>query len=318
MLDVIEQLDGSLPFQVGALYNRQTDVHARFSGQERGGISTPRDAPLIFVFTGEAGKAHGYSDFWADDGIFHYFGEGQKGDMEMKGGNLAIRDHLQSGKRLLLFKSMGKSKPYRYDGEFVCRSWYWRPDTPATKGANRKAIVFRLEPLDESSIASHVHNPTPLELELGSTVALKLTEVRSKQELFRRRLIGVEKQCRLTRVMDLRFLRASHIKPWSACNSGDERVDGHNGLLLTPHADLLFDRGWITFEKDGRLIVSDQLPSDVRAGLRLDLKPGRKCGEFSPEQQAYLGYHQNQVYERRFKSATSPLADLVNDLSAVG
>ncbi|MBH1674515.1 HNH endonuclease [Stenotrophomonas maltophilia] len=65
------------------------------------------------------------------------------------------------------------------------------------------------------------------------------TEVRTKQCLFRERLIGIEKGCRLTGIEDLRILRASHIKPW-AHSTHSERVDGENGLLLAPHADMLF------------------------------------------------------------------------------
>ncbi|GMW05571.1 MAG: hypothetical protein AMXMBFR8_03680 [Nevskiales bacterium] len=38
--------------------------------------------------------------------------------------------------------------------------------------------------------------------------------------------------------------------------SNEERLDGENGLLLTPTIDHLFDRGFISFEGDGRLLVS--------------------------------------------------------------
>ena len=107
------------------------------------------------------------------------------------------------------------------------------------------------------------------------TVGLRLGEVRKKQSLFRRRLIGVEKECRLTGVRDLRFLRASHIKPWAECGTAAERVDGHNGLLLTPTADLLFDRGWITFEDKGALVPSQLLPDDVVKRIGFSARPGR-------------------------------------------
>lgn len=307
-----------LPFEVGALYNRKAQIHALLGGQQQGGISTPRDQPAVIIFTGEAGKSHGYNDFWDDDGVFHYFGEGQSGDMKMTGGNLAIDRHQEQGKRLLLFKSMGHGKPYRYDGEFLKVAAYSRPDTPATRGANRTAIVFRLQPLDQSHFlpAAKVAEPSKAELELGSTAVLKLTEVRTKQELFRRRLIDVEKQCRLTHVMDLRFLRASHIKPWSACESGTERTDGHNGLLLTPHADLLFDRGWISFEDAGGLLVTDELPSEVRTRIGLNLKTGRSCGSFTQQQQHYLDFHRQKIFENRYKTAKNPINELVGIFSS--
>lgn len=302
-----------LPFEVGALYSRKMQIHALLGGQQQGGIATPREQPVVIIFTGEAGKSHGYDDFWDDDGIFHYFGEGQSGDMRMTGGNRAIDQHQNEGNRLLMFKSMGHGKPYRFDGEFLKLSAYSRPDTPATRGPNRTAIVFRLQPLDQNAFvpAAKVAEASKIELELGSTTMLKLTVVRTKQDLFKRRLIDVEKQCRLTRVMDLRFLRASHIKPWSACATGDERTDGNNGLLLTPHADLLFDRGWITFDDAGRLEVAKELPTDVSKRLALNLKPGRKCGAFNSGQHAYLEYHRNKVYEKRFHSLKDPISDLL-------
>lgn len=106
-----------LPFVVGALYNRRTEIHGPFKGQQQGGISTPPGAPYVFIFTGEAGKAHGYSDFWETDDVFHYYGEGQKGDMRYVAGNLAVLRHDLNGKRLLLFQAMGKGRPYRFLGE---------------------------------------------------------------------------------------------------------------------------------------------------------------------------------------------------------
>jgi 5-methylcytosine-specific restriction protein A len=303
-----------LPFEVGALYNRKAQIHALLGGQQQGGISTPRDQPFVIIFTGEAGKSHGYHDFWDDDGIFHYFGEGQIGDMKMVAGNRAIDCHHEEDKRLLMFKSMGHGRPYRFDGEFLKVSAYSRPDTPATRGPDRTAIVFRLQPLGESASlpAAKIAQPSKTEIELGSTAVLKLNEVRTKQSLFRRRLIDVEKQCRLTQVMDLRFLRASHIKPWSACATGEERTDGNNGLLLTPHADLLFDRGWITFDDAGCLAVSKELPTDVSKRLALNLKPGRNCGAFNSVQHEYLEYHRSKIYEKRFHGLKDPISDLLS------
>ncbi len=52
------------------------------------------------------------------------------------------------------------------------------------------------------------------------------------------------------------FLQFSMRKGRLDCSSNEERLDGHNGLLLTPTIDHLFDRGSISFEKDGKLLVS--------------------------------------------------------------
>lgn len=292
-----------LPFKVGALYNRQAQIHALLGGQQQGGISTPKDAPVIIAFTGEAGVSHGYRDFWDDDEVFHYFGEGQSGDMRYAAGNRAIEQHVSDGKKLILFQMMGKGRPYRYLGEFVRLSSYIQPNTPDTKGDLRDAIVFRLQSVETSDGFGMFEDEVVIaqaEATAGvqETAKKRLVEVRTKQRLFRERLIGVEKGCRLTGVEDLRFLRASHIKPW-ASSQDSERVDGQNGLLLVPHADLLFDRGWIGFEKNGSLLVASNLPREVEVALGLGLKRGHEYGRFEQRQREYLEFHRDVVFEKK-------------------
>ncbi len=306
----------SLPFEVGALYNRRDDIHGRLGGQRQGGISTPTAVPFVILFTGEAGKQHGYSDRWDDEGVFHYYGEGQRGDMLDKAGNLAIRQHITNGKRLLLFQALGHGRPYRFLGEFQFLSVYAQSGVPDTHGNPRTALVFKLVPIDiefdpfENRIAESGSPQNPLDL--SATMGMQFVSVRSKQSLFRRRLLTVEKSCRITGVADLRFLRASHIQPWSKCHTGDQRVDGSNGLLLTPHADFLFDRGWITFEDSGALVRSSYLPRQVIAKIGLNLVQGRKCGSFSAIQAKYLDFHRNAVFDKAYTRTEDPLLELLS------
>lgn len=293
-----------LPFEVGALYNRQRQIHGVFGGQQQGGISTPKEHPLVIAFTGEAGMSHGYHDFWDDDEVFHYFGEGQIGDMKYVAGNRAIGEHVKDGKTLVVFQMMGKGRPYRYLGRFMCQSSYVQPGTPDREGQPRSAIVFRLKSLETSlGLAAGETDQAEIDAaidDVGATSARRETEVRTKQRLFRERLIGVEKGCRLTGIEDLRFLRASHIKPW-ADSTHSERVDGENGLLLAPHADLLFDRGWIGFSSSGRLLVSNELPTEVQGRLGLNLDASLQYGGFSPKQLGFLEFHRDVVFDRRHR-----------------
>jgi hypothetical protein len=290
-----------LPFEVGALYNRQMQIHGVFGGQQQGGISTPKEHPLVIAFTGEAGVSHGYHDFWDDDEVFHYFGEGQVGDMKYVAGNRAIGEHVKDGKTLVVFQMMGKGRPYRYLGRFVCLSSYVQPGTPDREGQPRSAIVFRLRSLEASlGLAATESEQAEIDSAIddsGETTTRRETEVRTKQRLFRERLIGVEKGCRLTGIEDLRFLRASHIKPW-ADSTHSERVDGENGLLLAPHADLLFDRGWISFSASGRLLVSNDLPADVQGRLGLNLDASLRYGIFSSKQLSFLEFHRDVVFDK--------------------
>ena len=301
------------PYIVGALYNRLGEIHGVYGGQQRGGISTPAAAPFVFLFTGEAGKEHGYSDFVDDYGIFHYFGEGQRGDMRMAGGNAAIANHIKDGKRLLLFQMMGKGRPCRYLGEHVAIGSYVEPNVPDSEKNLRSAIVFNLQAVELPN-REGIGDLLP-GLDLDSTTVFRTVELRRKQDLFRRRLITVEKECRLTGIRDLRFVRASHIKPWSACTEGTERVDGNNGLLLTPTADHLFDRGWITFEENGRLALAKDLAKDVVGLIGLDLKDGRSCGGFNSTQQRYLDFHRTSVFEKSYTRSKDPYHELFSAIS---
>jgi putative restriction endonuclease len=70
---------------------------------------------------------------------------------------------------------------------------------------------------------------------------------------FRANVQGVERACRVTKVDQLEHLVASHTKPWRD-STNEERLDGENGLLLTPTIDHLFDKGFIVYQvRDGRI-----------------------------------------------------------------
>lgn len=118
-------------------------LHARFGGQMQGGISTPRDADVILLFTGESGERYGYRDGWTEAGVYEYAGEGQRGDMAFERGNAAIRDSRANGKALLLFHTLGKGRPIRFMGVFDCAGWDARRG-PDLDGNERKVIIFHL------------------------------------------------------------------------------------------------------------------------------------------------------------------------------
>lgn len=133
------------PFELHRAYHRRNDIHARFGGQQQGGISTPANIPGIFIFTSQGGSDVGYQDAFSPDGTFHYTGQGQVGDMLMLRGNLAIRDHVQNGKDILLFHQTKKGGLVRFEGIFVCGGWEFK-DQLDVNGKKRKAIVFTLVP----------------------------------------------------------------------------------------------------------------------------------------------------------------------------
>jgi len=137
--------------QKGRVYFRK-DLVERYGGQLQSGIWTPREFPVVFIFSGESGEIFGYRDGWtADNGVFRYTGEGQIGDMVFDAGNKAIRDHREEKRDLLLFIDLGKGKGVRYDGVFECASWALVPGKDKT-GADRRMIVFDLVPVAAAPI----------------------------------------------------------------------------------------------------------------------------------------------------------------------
>ncbi|MCS4504287.1 HNH endonuclease [Arhodomonas aquaeolei] len=131
---------------------------------------------------------------------------------------------------------------------------------------------------------------------LDATTKTAVIAARRGQGRFRRNLEEIEDGCRITGIHDRRLLKASHIKPWRACESSGERLDGNNGLLLSPSIDHLFDQGYLSFEDDGALLLSEQLePTDLeRLGVPLDA--GYRVAPFNDAQREYLSYHRQSVF----------------------
>lgn len=131
-----------MPFEIGHVYDRRDDLHGHYDGQQQGGISTPADHPLIFLFTGASGSEYGYEDEFRPDGTFWYTGEGQVGDMSMVRGNRAICDHAADGKELHLFEAIGDGD-VRYIGQASYLTHHWEERRDANDSL-RRAIVFEL------------------------------------------------------------------------------------------------------------------------------------------------------------------------------
>ena len=72
--------------------------------------------------------------------------------------------------------------------------------------------------------------------------------------------------------------------------------DGANGLLLTPDVDLLFDRGFISFEAQGTVLVSPRLAAGDLARLGLRGLAARGVRPFAGRQTAYLEWRRRWVF----------------------
>jgi hypothetical protein len=153
-----------------------------------------------------------------------------------------------------------------------------------------------------------------VDLTLDDTMRKGLIAARRGQGVFRSNLEKLERACRLTGITNPSLLRASHIKPWRACETAHERLDGMNGLLLTPDADHLFDRGFISFGDEGDVLVSTRVDRDDLRRLGFDqlvleatgfmeAPANWRTSNFRPGQRPYLDYHRRQVFLSSFWAA---------------
>jgi len=148
-----------------------------------------------------------------------------------------------------------------------------------------KNLEFEL-PKEELAVVDEIIMRT----DIGATQKTQIINSRRGQGVFKANVRLVETFCRVTKVANPKHLIASHIKPWS--KSDDiEKLSGFNGLLLAPHIDHLFDKGFISFEGNGNLILSSQLDESVLDKWHIHKEIN--VGNFRKEQQQFLEYHRD-------------------------
>jgi putative restriction endonuclease len=147
--------------------------------------------------------------------------------------------------------------------------------------------------------------------DIGPTQKSNLLRARYGQGVFRLNVELGEHACRITGVLDRRHLWARHIKPWSECDDA-EKLDGANGLLMSPHIAHLFERGYISFSDDGDLLVSQEMNPVVLGNWHIQLP--LNVGEFRPEQCYFLEYHRREVFQQHGAGRRLKTADTFEDI----
>jgi hypothetical protein len=130
---------------------------------------------------------------------------------------------------------------------------------------------------------------------IPETEKQQLVLSRRGQGKFRDNVSRIETHCRITGVNRPEHLIASHCKPWRDSDNA-ERLDGENGLLLTPSIDHLFDRGFISFENNGELLVSPVAHEVSLRKMGVPVEKRVNVGGFSQGQRRYLEFHRESVF----------------------
>ncbi len=120
-----------------------------------------------------------------------------------------------------------------------------------------------------------------------------IAKIRANQTEYRSNLLKRYDKCHLCGVNDKTLLIASHIKPWSVCNP-HEKLDDHNGLLLCPNHDKLFDAGFISFTDNGGIMISPKL--DKTNQMFMNIQETMKI-RMTEKNKEYMKYHRENVFQ---------------------
>lgn len=123
-----------------------------------------------------------------------------------------------------------------------------------------------------------------------------LVNARRGQGRFRNLLLKRETRCRITGVDKPEHLIASHIKPWRSSDN-EERINPENGFMLTPSIDHLFDKGFITFESSGSILLADV--ADRQAMEQLGVigeRAPQNIGSLTDGQKNFLNWHRDSIF----------------------
>lgn len=245
------------------------------------GVVTPQSERIILLFVTRIKQEAltQYQDYLSGDLLFW---EGQ----EKHGTDDRIIGAAKAGDELHLFYREIHHAPFEYKGKVILLNAVRWTEAPSQ-------FVFRLEH-DQGAADDLERFRGDIEAIPDITEREEIRRARVGQGRFRERLLELwGARCAITGVEIPAVLTASHIKPWR-CASNRERLDPHNGLLVLPQYDRLFDRGFISFADNGRILVSPALPRG-----KFDLLGVREDARLAVVEQGhqpYLAYHRDSVF----------------------
>lgn len=131
------------------------------------------------------------------------------------------------------------------------------------------------------------------------TERLAETKRRLQQERYRDALFDKwGHACAVTGIRFPPLLRASHAKPWRLA-SALERLDPDNGLPLVADLDALFDRGLIAFDEQGKVLIDDRVPHEVRLRYGINSGVTSLSEQLNERQLGYLAWHRKELFGSR-------------------
>jgi hypothetical protein len=255
------------------------------------GVYTPagQNTIILFVTRKKQGCLTQYNDFLDGDLLFW---EGEKGH----GSDERIATASARGEEIHLFYRKRHHSPFVYHGRTILTHWIRQSAKPSE-------FVFKVASLavDVSNMVDGVAAPDDeyrflTDQELSGIDREIVARSRGiAQRVFRGNLLRLwDGSCAVTGVREASVLKAGHIKPWAAAQTG-EKLDHFNGLLLVPNLDSLFEEGLISFRNNGSILVSDHW--DREDQQRMHITGDLRLRQVFPESRPYLEYHRDMRFQ---------------------
>ncbi|MBV6440931.1 MAG: hypothetical protein EPGJADBJ_02607 [Saprospiraceae bacterium] len=231
--------------------------------------------------------------------------------MKFTKGNLALRDHIKNQKRVFLF-TFYKKGAWKYITELELFKDPFEFKTIDKNNDYRKGIKFVFKSLtpisylnQESQInilEEYTTKYQPIRNKPNETERNGLVNSRVGQGWYRLNILSRwDNKCAVTGCNIPNILIASHIVPWNQATD-EERLDIENGILLAPHIDALFDKHLISFNDDGKIIISHRIIPELHSILCINSE--MKIYDLSEKNKEYLKrhrevFHSNNSIENR-------------------
>lgn len=196
--------------------------------------------------------------------------------------------------KLKVLKDLRK-KTYDYEIDFLNIHEYYN----TTKLRGRAQVYEKIDSdFKPENLYKMIFNESYIKLDLDviNTLSLDETEIQSMmsirkgQNKFREKLIDYWNGCSITSSDMIDILVASHIKPWKNSNN-QERLDVYNGLLLLPNLDKLFDKGYISFDERGYILISSKVENYEILGINNEM-----IIKIGKEHLPYFEYHRKNIF----------------------
>ena len=184
--------------------------------------------------------------------------------------------------RGVFIQVLEKHEPYKYFYKKIS-------DRAVLFGNPLKLDTRELLKQEVDDIETDIQNVAKIGMERETYV-----KQRVNQGVFRKELLNRYNKCCLCGVNMTQCLIASHIKPWSDAKA-EEKLDVDNGLLLCPNHDKLFDNGFISFDEEGKIMISPKLDSDNQTSMNIH---NSMRIEYKGKNKDFMKYHRENVFKK--------------------